>query len=92
MQEALQQLDHVPAARLLRAYGLADEIQLRRLPGTEIPFAEYAWEQAQQEVARAAQFARAAISEVEDHRVRDHSGFQGPKASFKIHGSSFWSG
>jgi len=56
-----------------------DEIQLCRLPWTEIRFTEYAWEQAQQELARAAQFPRAAISEAEDHRVRYRPGFHRPR-------------
>jgi hypothetical protein len=92
MHEALQQFHQAAASRLSRTHGLADEIQLRRPPRTEIRFAENAWEQAQQEIARAAQFLRVAIGEEEDHWFCDHSGFQRPKASFKIHASSFWSG
>jgi hypothetical protein len=64
MQEALQQLDHAPATRLFRAHALADQVQLRNLPGTEFRFPEYAAKEAQEEVAWAAQFPRAAVGEV----------------------------
>jgi hypothetical protein len=39
-------------------------------------------EQAQKEVAVAAYFPRAAIGEIEVHRVRKHSGFERPDAFF----------
>ena len=39
MQEALKQLN-----QSLRVHGLADQVQLRRLPRTEIRFTEYAWD------------------------------------------------
>ena len=65
----------------------ANQLQLRGLPRTEIRSAAGANEQAQQEVAPAPQFPRAAIGEVEDHGVRNDSGFQRPDALLKSHRS-----
>ena len=59
-----------------------------RLSRTQIRFAEYAFEQAQQKVAPAAYCPRAAIGEVKDHGVRNHSGLQRPEAFLKLHRSA----
>jgi len=83
MQEALKQLN-----QSLRVHGLADQVQLRRLPRTEIRFTEYAWEQVQQEVAPAVEFTLGAIRHGEHHRIRNHSGFQRPEAFLKVHRST----
>ena len=37
IEETTQHFGHVPAARLLRRHGLADQLQLLSLPGTETP-------------------------------------------------------
>jgi hypothetical protein len=69
MQQTPQHLCHARAPRLLRAHGLADQVQLLSLPGTEIHSAACAMKQSQQEIAPAAQFPRAATGEVENHCV-----------------------
>jgi hypothetical protein len=92
MQEALQELDHAPAARLLHVHGLADQFQLFSLPGTQIPSAACDTEQAQQVVAASANLPRGAIREIQDHRVRKHLGFERPDAFFKSHSSAPVSG
>jgi len=46
-------LNHVGAARLPCGHGLADQVQLRGLPGTEISSAAGANKQAQREIAPA---------------------------------------
>ena len=66
VQETMQHLNHVAATRLLRIHGLADQLQLRRLPATKIRSAAGVYEQVQQVVAPAANLLRAAIGEVED--------------------------
>ena len=74
MQQRPHQLN-MPATRFLRGHGLADQLQLFSLPGTEIPSTAGATEQVQQEVAPAAQFSLAAIGKVENHRVPNYSAF-----------------
>jgi len=88
VQETMQHLNHVAATRLLRIHGLADQLQLRRLPATKIRSAAGVYEQVQQVVAPAANLLRAAIGEVEDHRVPKESGFQRSDAFLKFHRSS----
>jgi len=71
MWRTTDQLNHVPAARLPRGHGPADQVQLLGLVGSEIRTATRAFEQAQQEVASAADFPRGAIGEIKDHWVRN---------------------
>jgi hypothetical protein len=84
MQQTLDQLNHVAAALFRRTFALADQGQLRGLAGTEIRSAAYASEQAQEEAVPSAQYPRAAIGEVEDHRFRNQSGLQGARRFSKF--------
>ena len=85
LQQTPQHLKHVAAARFLRIHGLADHVQLRGLPRAETRSASGAREQVEQEIAPATQFPRAATGEVENHRVRNQSGFQCLDAFLKSH-------
>jgi hypothetical protein len=73
------------ATWLLGPHGLSDQVQLRSLNRAKLGSATCLGEKVSQEITLAANFRYAAIREVKNHWVCDHTGFERPNAFFKFH-------
>src|ERR1022692_5152511 len=89
-QEAPNDFGHAGATRPSSGHGLANQIEVRSLLGTELPSAACGIEQPQQILTPTANLPCGTVREVKDHGARQHFGFERPDALFKFHRSSIY--